>query len=129
MKAISIRQPWAQLVIEGIKDIENRNWFTKYRGKLYIHAAKTFEKDAAEQLLKSHPYLKQIIFDSTKLLGCVIGHIEMKDCVQVHPSEWFQGRYGFVLQNPEKIKPYSVKGKLNIFDLEKRAIERQLSLF
>jgi len=129
MQAISIRQPWAQLVIEGVKDIENRNWFTKHRGRLYIHAAKTFEKDAAEKLLNSHPHLKQIIFDSTKLLGYVIGHVEMKDCVQVHPSEWFQGRYGFVLQNPEKIKPYPVKGKLNIFNFDKMAIEWQLSLF
>lgn len=129
MQAISIRQPWAQLVIEGVKDIENRNWFTKHRGRLYIHAAKTFEKDAAENLLNSHPHLKQIIFDSTKLLGYVIGHVEMKDCVQFHPSEWFQGRYGFVFQNPEKIKPYPVKGKLNIFNFEKIAIERQLSLF
>jgi ASCH domain-containing protein len=129
MKAISIRQPWAQLVIEGIKDIENRNWFTKYRGKLYIHAAKTFERDAAEQLLISHPHLKQIIFDSTKLLGCVIGHVEMKNCVQFHPSEWFQGKYGFVLQGPKKMKPYYIKGKLNIFDFDTKRIEKQLSLF
>jgi predicted transcriptional regulator len=51
MKAISIRQPWAQLVVEGVKDIENRNWFTMHRGRLYIHASKTFEKDVGERFI------------------------------------------------------------------------------
>jgi hypothetical protein len=39
MKAITVRQPWAWLVVTGKKDIENRTWRTHYRGKLLIHAA------------------------------------------------------------------------------------------
>lgn len=40
MKALSIRQPWAWLIIHGGKDIENRVWNTKHRGVFLIHAAK-----------------------------------------------------------------------------------------
>lgn len=39
-KALSLRQPWAWLVVEGIKPVENRVWTTKYRGPFYVHAAK-----------------------------------------------------------------------------------------
>ncbi|RZJ91586.1 MAG: ASCH domain-containing protein, partial [Chryseobacterium sp.] len=39
MKSLSIKQPWASLIASGIKDIENRTWATKYRGRIYIHAS------------------------------------------------------------------------------------------
>ena len=39
MKALSIKQPWASLIAHGIKDIENRNWKTHFRGRIYIHAS------------------------------------------------------------------------------------------
>ena len=39
MKALSIKQPWASLIAKGIKDVENRTWKTKFRGKVYIHAS------------------------------------------------------------------------------------------
>ena len=44
MKAISLKQPWADLIVNGIKDIENRTWKTSYRGKLFIHASKSFDR-------------------------------------------------------------------------------------
>jgi ASCH domain len=40
MKALSVRQPWAWLIIAGHKDVENRSWTTTYRGPLLIHAAR-----------------------------------------------------------------------------------------
>jgi hypothetical protein len=40
VKALSIRQPWAWLIVNGQKDIENRCWKTHFRGKIYVHAAK-----------------------------------------------------------------------------------------
>ena len=39
MKALSIRQPWAWLIVHGRKDIENRSWRTKFRGRFLVHAA------------------------------------------------------------------------------------------
>ena len=40
MKALTIKEPWATLIIEGYKEYEFRSWQTKYRGKIYIHATK-----------------------------------------------------------------------------------------
>jgi|ERR1700687_42153 len=39
MKMISIRQPWASLIVSGAKDVENRTWPTRYRGTVLIHAS------------------------------------------------------------------------------------------
>ena len=39
MKAITIRQPWASLIVHGIKDIENRSWQTNFRGRVLIHSS------------------------------------------------------------------------------------------
>ena len=50
MKALSLTQPWAWLVVHGGKDIENRTWNTKVRGEFLIHAAKGMkatDRDAA----------------------------------------------------------------------------------
>lgn len=46
MKALTIRQPWASLVAHGIKDVENRSWSTRFRGKFLIHSAKVFDTNA-----------------------------------------------------------------------------------
>ena len=47
MKILSIRQPWAHLITQGSKDIENRSWPTKYRGAFLVHASLTVDKKAA----------------------------------------------------------------------------------
>src|SRR3546814_18926401 len=50
MKALSIRQPWAWLITQGFKDIENRTWQTKFRGQFLIHASKGMTKDEYESV-------------------------------------------------------------------------------
>jgi len=44
MKALSIIQPWAWLITRGYKDIENRGWYTPYRGRFLVHASKAYPK-------------------------------------------------------------------------------------
>lgn len=51
MKALSIKQPWASLIAQGIKDIENRTWKTSYRGRIYIHASGKFAWTSSEGIL------------------------------------------------------------------------------
>ena len=121
MKALSIRQPWADLIILGIKDIENRTWRTQYRGTLLIHAAQQLD-ERGEWLLCSTPGFKD---DMNALYrtcghvsqrGFIIGTVELFDCVSHHSSKWFFGPYGFVLKNPVKFEnaiPFS--GRLGIF--------------
>jgi hypothetical protein len=108
MKAISIRQPWAFLILNHGKDIENRKWKTSFRGRVLIHASKTIDEEA----VKLHG-LENVHFPT----GCIVGSIEIKDVVTESESRWFTGPFGFVLENPEKITPFPAKGKLNIFEI------------
>ncbi|TWH45918.1 ASCH domain-containing protein [Sporomusa sp. KB1] len=48
MKALTILQPWASLIAYGAKRIETRNWVTKYRGPIAIHAGKGWTMDRRE---------------------------------------------------------------------------------
>ena len=45
MKVLSVRQPWAWLIVAGHKDIENRKWYTNHRGPLLIHASKAMDPE------------------------------------------------------------------------------------
>jgi len=117
MKAISIRQPWASLIVAGIKDIENRSWQTKYRGKLLIHASQKFDKDGLEMMKKMK--IPEIIIETMRdYRGGIIGEVNLVDCVKKSDSDWFEGPYGFVLENAKVLTFKPCKGKLGIFDFE-----------
>jgi hypothetical protein len=53
MRALSIRQPWAWLIVHGFKPVENRDWATDYRGPLAIHAGKTCTRKYFDQISAS----------------------------------------------------------------------------
>lgn len=115
MKALSIRQPWADMIIYHGKDIENRNWPTKFRGKVHIHAAKAWgreEKKYQEWLVEQFDF--QDFGDP--LLGGIVGTVEIVDCVTESASWWFQGPYGFVLENPQPLDFIPCKGRLGFFE-------------
>ena len=53
---VSVRQPWADLLVSGIKSVENRSWKCAHRGPLLIHAGKTWGRDeqsAHDRLLEN----------------------------------------------------------------------------
>lgn len=115
MKAISIKQPWAAAIIYGGKDIENRNWKTKFRGRVYIHASMSVDKNAPEHvwdIFEKH-------FDEKHAFGGIIGSVEITDCVDKSDSKWFSGKYGFVLKNPKPCEFIRYKGQLNFFEVKK----------
>ena len=126
MKALTIKQPFATLIIEGYKKYEFRSWKTSFRGEIYIHAGKSIDKEAlkrVEDLNLSYP------------TGCIIGKAKIVDCVKVEeelrkklfkenekvyynlktPKE---KRYGFKIEDVEKIKPIPAKGKLSFWEYE-----------
>ena len=51
MKTLSIRQPWASLIVEGFKDVENRSWRTPIRGEIAIHASASKTEDDWEDAI------------------------------------------------------------------------------
>lgn len=136
MKAISIKQPWAYLIAAGIKDIENRTWKCpgKYIGeRVLIHASKT-QYETPMYLLTDEQYdsikqEKRIEINNSLEYGCIIGSIEIVDCVVNHPSIWAEKTnlpeqlsneciWNWVLANPilfdEPI--LNVKGKLGFWE-------------
>jgi hypothetical protein len=113
LKAISLRQPWAWLVLHGGKDIENRSWPTDYRGPLAIHAGKAkMPEDMVQEIEDTYGVevpRGQLVY------GAIIGLVDLVDCVTSHPSKWFDGPYGFVLATPRPIKPVPMPGQLGLF--------------
>jgi hypothetical protein len=124
MKALSLKQPWAWLVCKGYKDIENRDWTRKFRGRIYIHASLKedhrpigllpIEKWILERLT---PVQRDEYHQALKPRGAVIGEVDIIDCVDRSSSPWYLGRYGFILANPVLYeKPIPCKGKLGFFE-------------
>ncbi|MGC2781433.1 MAG: ASCH domain-containing protein [Bradyrhizobium sp.] len=105
MKILAIKQPWASLIITGgtnvatfaveRKDIENRSKMTKYRGPLLVHAsAKPDALMTSRELEKRYGVRPP----DEQPVGGIIGITEILDCVETHPSKWYQrGNYAYVL--------------------------------
>jgi len=87
MKAISILQPWASLIVLGHKQIETRSWNTKYRGKILIHASQS--KKIADKLIWEFPFNKVLTESFNHVrepdindlpFGAIIGSANLVDC-------------------------------------------------
>jgi hypothetical protein len=130
MKALTIRQPWAWAVFhaEPPKDVENRDWRTDYRGPLVIHAAKGMTREEYHSFWEFYGFARLASGAADSVLnlpayedlarGAIIGVVELADCVRSHHSPWFQGEYGFVLQNPRPLaRPIATAGALKLWDV------------
>ena len=116
MKALSIRQPWADAIIWHGKDVENRSWPTRYRGPVLIHAAKAWGKAERADLAFVEDMTATKLEDTDRpLLGGIIGRAEIVDCVEAMDSRWFFGPYGFVLRNAEALPFQPCRGALGFF--------------
>lgn len=145
MKALSLWQPWASLVIIGAKRIETRSWYTDYRGPLVIHAA---SKVTNAQLLLHHeePFKSALAEHGIRRwqdmpLGACIGIVELVDVRQVYgpgayvveprakplepplePERSFglydAGRFAWVLRKPRALpKPVPRRGRQQLFEV------------
>lgn len=120
MKALSLTQPMAWAIFHG-KDIENRNWRTKFRGRVMIHASKKFDREHYRWLVENDNRLVigGVPEEHDFIFGAILGEVDIIDCVANHGSQWFFGPYGFVLANPKLYnKPIPYKGHLGFFEVE-----------
>ena len=69
--ALSIRQPWAWLIVNGHKPVENRTWSTSYRGELLIHAGKAFDAEGLASVLQVFPHMRDVLPQQFDLGGIV----------------------------------------------------------
>jgi hypothetical protein len=123
MRALSIRQPWAWLIVNGHKDIENRDWSTAFRGQVLIHAGKAMSRkyydevmaDLALQFGRDAPPVP-----AYELLerGGIVGVATIADCVTVNSSPWFQGAFGFVMAEARPLPFHACNGALGYFDVQ-----------
>lgn len=131
MKVLTIKQPFATLIAEGIKEYEFRTWNTKLRGEILIHAGKGIDKIAMEKY-------KHLNLDYP--LGCIIAKANLTDSVYIdsnaremlkeknnivyskiiNDTTW-EG-YGFKLESVKKIKPITINGQLGFWNYNENVI-------
>lgn len=137
MKTITIKQPFPYLIFQGIKDIENRTWPTKFRGRVLVHAsAKRMGRilnnedgiitDEQWNAMGERARVECVV--PTSPTGVIVGSVEIVDCVINHPSIWAyktelpeqlsnKCNWNWVLANPITFpEPIPAKGKLSFWD-------------
>lgn len=107
--ALGVQQPWAELILTGIKTLEIRRSNTRCRGTIYIYSSQKFSSyPAARRALKRHQ------LDRNDLIrGCILGTVEIVDSRQATredshaaslPAKLLTNRYSWVLSNPIQFK-------------------------
>lgn len=120
VKILSIRQPWAWLIVNRHKPVENREWPSGYRGKLYIHAGKTMTKsdyEACKLFMAGFTDLQIPPMEELER-GGIVGSAWMDGHVTRCDSEWFTGPYGFVMRDAKALPFRLLKGMLGLFTAE-----------
>lgn len=113
MKALSIKEPWSTLIIEGGKTIELRTWRTKYRGPVLIHRSGKG--------------------------GGIIGTMEIADIIEIEspdqfrslrdqhqaPDTFYQERlWGWILENAKPVEFVPCKGRLGLWEPSAEILEK-----
>lgn len=117
--ALSIRQPWAWLIVNGYKPVENRNWPTSYRGPVLIHASKTRDLEGYGQALEICELLAITLPPLDDLpMGGFVGEATLHDCVTESDSPWFVGEHGFLLRDARPLTFVPFRGRLGFFNVD-----------
>ena len=126
MKALSLKQPFAELILQGKKTIELRKWNTQFRGGFLIHSSKI--PDAEEMQKRGFKELPcGFILGKVKLIDVKEyksdeEHIKDRD-KHLANSAW--GNYGFILENPVRFdKPIACKGNLNFWNFDESKLNK-----
>lgn len=127
MKALSLTQPWAWLVIHGGKDVENRLWNTKLRGRFLVHAAKGMKASDYEsarhwaERVEGYQFAHDMPQPEQLERGGIIGSVELIDVIMPTPasgSVWhFHDQFGFRLRDPRPTKFIPWRGALGFWNV------------
>ncbi|XP_042263245.1 activating signal cointegrator 1 [Thunnus maccoyii] len=127
---LSMHQPWASLLVKGIKRVEGRTWYTSHRGRLWIAAAakKPTPQEIAEvETMYRHIYRKEPRFPKDYPTGCLLGCVNVTDCLsqeqfrQQFPDtcEESASPFVFICTSPQELLvKFPMKGKHKIWKLE-----------
>ncbi|KPJ03219.1 Activating signal cointegrator 1 [Papilio xuthus] len=129
-RCLSMHQPWASLLVEGIKLHEGRTWYTHHRGRLWIAAtAKPPDQEVIRAIENQYRVLypdKQIKFPTFYPTGCLLGCVHVDDCLpqeeyeKLYPEGESDSPYVFICSNPISLRlRFPIKGQHKIYSLEK----------
>jgi hypothetical protein len=116
LRALSIRQPWASLILSGAKRIENRSRPTHFRGRVFIHAS----------LSQADREFFSAGFD-TLPRGAIIGSVEIIDCKplsEVANEPYAEGPWCWILADARAIDPVPCKGMLSFWQVPAEVLKR-----
>ena len=125
MKVLTIKQPYATLIAEEIKEYEFRTWKTKYRGELLIHAGNGVDKDALKRFEHLNlEYPKGQIIAKANLTDCIYVTECFGESLYNKNSLVYKGLinkgdwdgYAFKLEDVKEIEPIKISGKLSLWD-------------
>ena len=123
MKVLTIKEPWASLIIEGYKKYEFRSWKTNYRGTILIHAGMSIDKKQVTKLSNYNlKYSNGEIIGEATLTDCILVSDELNnELVNIDPIVYGMnnhvGIYAWKLDNVKKYdKPIKIKGKLGLWN-------------
>ena len=110
MKVLSIKQPYAELILMGAKEYEFRTWKTKFRGTFLIHASKKIDKNCDAKPIR------EMIF------GAIIGQAELWKVTDLE-----NGMYAWHLKNIKRVKPIFINGSLSFWNYDGEVIEEDVT--
>ncbi|MFZ1125997.1 MAG: ASCH domain-containing protein [Candidatus Baltobacteraceae bacterium] len=128
-RALSIRQPWAWAILYGGKRVENRTWYTSFRGRIFIHAGLTVDREAFEGLedvIRAVPAPRP-----PAVCGALIGLATIVDCVEAHRvpphlRDWVTGPWCLILDDVVSLEaPFPLRGRLGLFPVAAGSISQQ----
>jgi len=121
MKALSLKQPWAELILQGKKTIETRTWNTNFRGEFLIHASGNIDEEGMRTYGFKDLPRRAIVGKATltEVKKYLTKEEWMADNDKHLAGNWWDGskRYGFVLINVQRLTPKQMPGKMGFFEV------------
>lgn len=111
MRVLSVQQPWAALIVAGLKDVENRTWVPAtdvFSEPLLIHASLGVDRSIN---------VDKLLAGLTDTRGAIVGSVRVHDIVQDSTSQWAQdGCYHWLLYGAVRfMRPIPCRGHLGLW--------------
>ena len=116
MRALAVKQPWAFLIVNGYKPVENRSRRTHMRGRIAIHASQSFDQEGYDFVRENFPEIEMPEKDGFDF-GGIVGGVDLVDSVTNHDSPFYFGPHGWVVENPKPCKFHRCLGRLSFFNI------------
>jgi hypothetical protein len=124
MPALSIRQPWAWLIVHGFKDVENRDWHTPFRGRFLVHAGKTLARAYYDEQVSAMAQRRILpagfpSFDELRTqCGGIVGEARLQLVADQSQSPWYiPGSYAWRVTDAKPMPFWPMRGKLGFFNV------------